>query len=91
MTDTAFKLRERNWTWGEVLPKNWVGEYTSSNVLGFDAQFQKYNDIVDWIQSNIKGSPHANARWALISDCIYVYIRRPKDWTMFTLRWGGGN
>ena len=81
------KLRERNWVRPGNLPKSWAGEYICTNVIGFDAQFQKYNDIVDWIQANIKGSPHANARWALLSDCIYVYIRRPKDYVMFMLKW----
>ena len=81
------KLRDSHWYYNVDLPYGWAGEYTNANTIGFDAHFQKYNDIVDWINANVK-RPKANARWNKIGDCIYVYIRKPKDWTMFTLRWG---
>ena len=83
------ELRESNWPkyGADKLPYGWAGEYSNANTIGFDAHFAKYNEIVDWIQDNIK-RPHSNAHWSKIGDCIYVQIRKRKDWVWFTLRFG---
>ena len=80
-------LRDSNWGPMSGLPPGWAGEYSNPNTIGFDAHFQMYNDIVDWILLNV-ADPYNNARWIKIADCIYVDIRQPRDWTLFTLRWG---
>ena len=84
MTDIS--LRISNWYYGET-KEDWAGEYTCSNTMGFVRHFQLYNDIVDWVWDNIE-QPELNTRWAKIGDCIYVRIRKPKDWTLFALKWG---
>ena len=80
-------LRDSNWGLSLGTVADWAGEYTNANTVGFDLHFQKYNDIVDWILANVH-DPFTNARWTKIGDCIYVHIRQPRDWTLFTLRWG---
>lgn len=79
-------LKEQHWYYGEDLPEGWAGAYTNGNTIGFDAHFQMYNDIVDWLHNHIQ-RPYSNSRWAKIGDCIYVYIRKPDDYIMFTLAW----
>ena len=78
---------EDNWTFDDPdLPYGWAGEYSNANTIGFELHYQLYSDIVDWINSNIK-NPRSNARWTKIGDCIYVQIRKKKDYTWFSLRW----
>lgn len=81
-------LHKENWFDFPIsdLPYGWAGAYTNPNNIGFDKHFQLYNDIVDWILNNVS-DPVKNARWVKLGDCIYVYIRKRKDLTLFLLRW----
>ena len=82
------ELEEGHWpgTSCRGLPYGWAGEWSNSNTIGFDAHFEKYNNIVDWIKKNIK-RPYSNAHWVKFGDCIYVHIRKRKDWIWFVMRW----
>lgn len=71
---------------GAKLPYGWAGEYSIPNTTNFDHHMQLYQDIVYWIRANIQ-TPYANACWTKIGDCIYVQIRKPKDYTLFLLKW----
>lgn len=84
---TNFELRLPNWVYGGDCPGDWAGQYICANTIGFDRHFQLYNDIVDWIWDNVE-DPKSNAQWNKIGDCIYVYIRKPNDYFLFSLRWG---
>ena len=76
-----------NWPkYSHTLPYGWAGEYSDANTIGFELHRQKYEDIVKWIHTNVK-RPYSNAHWAKLGDCIYVQLRRKKDWVWFTLRW----
>lgn len=79
-------LHEANWI-GGILPYGWAGELTYPNVVGFDAHFQMYNDMVEWINANVS-NPRYNTLWTKIGDCIYVQFRKKKDMMWFSLRFG---
>ena len=64
-----------------TLPYGWAGEYCVS-----DTAEKRYLDIVAWIKDNIN-NPEQNAFWTKIGQDIRVLIRRPKDLTVFLLRW----
>lgn len=68
------------------IPYGWAGQQSIPNTTNFDDHWQQYLDIVKWINENIE-NPKQNACWTKIGDCIYVYIRKPTDWTWFILRW----
>ena len=69
------------------VPYGWAGERSYPNNIGFDKHFQMYNDIVDWLHTNVENTKH-NAHWNKIGDCIYVQLRKRENLMMFVLRWG---
>ena len=69
------------------LPYGWAGEHSIPNKTNFQDHMDLYKDIIKWIRTNIQ-NPEQNALWNKIGDCIYVMIRKPKDYTMYALRFG---
>lgn len=82
-------LSAGNWpkTNRNAIAHGWTGEWRNPNTVGFNAHAAKYNHVVQWIHDNVE-RPYKNAHWAKIGDCIYVQIKKPKDFVLFTLRWG---
>jgi len=68
-------------------PEGWSGEHAIPNRRGFERHMALYVEIVQWILKNIE-DPKENAQWNKVGDCIYVYIRRPRDFTMYSLKYG---
>jgi hypothetical protein len=70
------------------VPKDWTGLYTihirKGNVY---IDMQLYNDIIEWIKVNIKRTDH-NVWYTGFSTNVYFVFRKPKDKTLFILRWG---
>lgn len=69
------------------LPYGWAGKVSYPNIQGFDAHFQMYRDMVEWIETTVK-NPKQNVLWSKIGDCIYVQFRKQKDMDWFVLRFG---
>lgn len=69
------------------LPYGWAGELTYANTMGFDAHFELYKDMVEFINQHVK-NPKENCFWNKIGDCIYIQFRKSKDMTWFVLRFG---
>lgn len=80
---------ESNWREADAgkLPYGWARELSYPNVQGFDAHYQLYKDMVQWLERNVKNYQQ-NTRWIKIGDCIYVQFRKSKDMAWFALRFG---
>ena len=85
------KLPLSNWSGIDAKGKNWRrgGEYSIPNTTNFEHHYQMYLNIIQWIEEHVE-RPMRNAKWAKIGDCIYVQLRKEKDFAYFILRWGAG-
>jgi hypothetical protein len=85
--DILDKLPDPNWIGGGGVPYGWAGELTYPNTIGFDAHYQLYRDMVEWLKQNVKNY-RSNTLWTKIGDCIYVQFRKKQDMMWFSLRFG---
>lgn len=69
-----------NW-YSARLPYGWAGEHYVP-----DTAEKRYLAIVAWIKNNIN-NPEQNAHWTKLGQSTRVFIRRPRDLTVFLLRW----
>lgn len=79
-------LPEAHWNRGHLRSTDTWFEHHIPNTIGFDAHFQLYRDIVEWMPKNIHHVKR-NTRWAKLGDCIYLQFKKEKDFMLFMLRW----
>jgi hypothetical protein len=79
-------LPSSHWDRHEIKSRSQWFQHCIPNTMGFEAHFQLYWDIIEWIQKNIHHH-RRNTRWTKMGDGIYVQFKKETDFMLFMLRW----
>lgn len=80
------QLPAAHWDRLDAKSRNGWYHHEIPNTMGFDAHFDLYRSIAQWIPENIHYA-RRNTRWTKMGDCIYVQFKKEKDYHWFMLRW----